>query len=226
MAKEKEDSGIDVQHKLDKAEQYIQDNKKSLTIIGVVALVVIGGYFGYNYFIVKPQQESAEKQMFMAEMYFKNDSIDKAIKGDGNFPGFEEIVDNYGSSKAGNLAHYYLGVCYLKKGEYEKAIESLSKYDAQDDVTGALAFGCIGDAHLELGQRDDAIKFYGKAIDFDNNQFTVPIYMMKKALVLELNNDWKGASEIYDKIKKDFPSSSEAREVGTYLARAKAMADK
>lgn len=226
MSKQKEEPGINIDQTIDKAGHYVEENKKSLTIIGIVALVLLGGYFGYNYFIVKPQQESAEKQMFMAELYFKNDSLDKAIKGDGNFPGFEEIIDNYGSSKAGNLAHYYLGVCYLKKGEYEKAIETLEKYDAEDDVTGAVAYGCIGDAHLELGHKDEAIQFYRKAIGYDDNQFTAAIYMMKEAMVLELNSDWKGAADIYEKIKKDFPNSTEAREAGTYLARAKAMAEK
>ena len=47
--------------------------------------------------------------------------------------------------------------------------------------------------------------------------------MMKEAMVHELNNDYKTAADIYEKIKKDFPNSSEAREVGTYLARAQAM---
>lgn len=220
---EKKDSSFDVENTLDRAEGYLQENKKSLTIIGVVAVVLLGGYFAYNQFIVKPQQASAEKEMFMAEYYFKNDSLDKAIKGDGNFPGFEEIIANYGSSKSANLAHYYLGVSYLRKGQYDAAIEALSKYDAEDDITGAIALGCIGDAYMETGKKDDALKFYKKAIDYDKNQFTAPVYMMKEAMVYELNNDYKAAADVYEKIKKDFPNSTEAREVGTYLARVQAM---
>ena len=220
---DKKDSGFDVEDTLDRAEGYLQENKKSLTIIGVVAVVLLGGYFAYNQFIVKPQQASAEKEMFMAEYYFKNDSLDKAIKGDGNFPGFEEIIANYGSSKSANLAHYYLGVSYLRKGQYDQAIETLSKYDAEDDITGAIALGCIGDANMEKGNKDEALKFYKKAVEYDHNQFTAPVYMMKEAMVYELNSDYKTAAEVYEKIKKDFPNSTEAREVGTYLARAQAM---
>ena len=220
---DKKDKGIDITEKFDKVEDYVQENRKSLTIIGIVAVVLVGGYFAYNQFIVKPQQESAEKEMFMAEQYFKNDSLDKAIKGDGNFPGFEEVIDNYGRSKAANLAEYYLGVCYLKKGDFDKAIETLKKYDAEDDVTGAIAFGCIGDAYMEKNDKDNALKFYKKAVDYDDNAFTAPIYMMKEAMVNELNSDYKSAADLYSKIKKDFPNSNEAREVGTYLARAQAM---
>ena len=160
--------------------------------------------------------------MFMAEYYFKNDSLDKAIKGDGNFPGFEEIISNYGSSKSANLAHYYLGVSLLRKGQFDDAIAALSKYDAEDDITGAIAFGCIGDAYLEKGDKSKAMEFYKKATDYDNNQFTAPIYMMKQALVYELNNDYKSAVEIYNNIKRDYPNSTEARQVATYLSRAQA----
>ena len=220
---EKKENGFDVEDTLDRAEGYLQENKKSLSIIGIVAVVLLGGYFAYNQFIVKPQQANAEKEMFMAEYYFKNDSLDKAIKGDGNYPGFEEIINSYGSSASANLAQYYLGVCYLRKGMYDQAIETLSKYDAEDDITGAIALGCIGDANMEKGNKDEALKFYKKAVEYDKNQFTAPVYMMKEAMVYELNNDYKTAADVYEKIKKDFPNSTEAREVGTYLARAQAM---
>lgn len=220
MSSKKEEGNIDITESIDKAEHYVQENKKSLSIILGAIVLVIGGYLGYTQLIVKPQETEAQKQMFVAENYFKNDSLDKAIKGDGSFPGFEGIIEQYGSSKQANLAHYYLGVCYLKKGEFEKAIETLSKYDAEDDITGAMALGCIGDANLELGKKDQALSFYRKAVSYDNNQFTVPVFLMKEALVLELNNDWAGAASVYERIKRDFPTSSEAREIGTYLARA------
>jgi predicted negative regulator of RcsB-dependent stress response len=219
---EKKSTGFDIDQSFDKAESYIQENKKSLSIIAVVAIVLFGGYFAYNQFIVKPQQANAEKQMFMAEYYFKNDSLDKAIKGDGNFPGFEEIISSYGSSKSANLAHYYLGVSYLRKGQFDEAIAALSKYDAEDDITGAIALGCIGDAHLEKGDKDQALSFYKKAADYDANQFTAPVYLMKQALVYEMNNDYKSAADIYNRIKRDYPNSTEARQVATYLARAQA----
>ena len=219
---DKKSTGFDVEESFDRAESYIHENKKSLTIILVVAVLLVGGYFAYNQFIVKPQQANAEKQMFMAEYYFKNDSLDKAIKGDGNFPGFGEIISSYGSSKSANLAHYYLGVSLLRKGQYDDAIAALSKYDAEDDITGAIALGCIGDAYMEKGNKEEAMSFYKKASDYDQNQFTAPIYLMKQAMIFELNNDYKSAYDIYNRIKRDFPNSTEARQIATYMARAEA----
>lgn len=226
MATVKEEQNLDINETIDKAEHYVQENKKSLGIIGGAIVLVIGGYFAYTNFIVAPQEKDAEKDMFMAEQYFANDSLNLALNGDGNKMGFLQIIENYGSSNAANIAHYYAGICYLKKGEYDNAIEQLSKYDAEDDITGAIALGGIGDANLELGKKEEALKFYKKAVDWDKNQFTASVYMMKEALVYELNGDYKSATELYEKIKKDYPTTTEAREVDKYIARAQAMLNK
>ena len=116
---------------IDKAEHYVRDNKKSLGIIAGAGVAILLAYFGYTNFIVKPQEESAQKEMFVAERYFSQDSINLAIKGDGAYPGFESIVSSYGSSPSGNLAQYYLGMSLLKKGDFEGAIEALKSYDAE-----------------------------------------------------------------------------------------------
>lgn len=212
--------GFEIAESIDKVEHYVHDNKKSLSIIGGTIVLVVLAYFGYNQFIVKPQEEEARENMFIAEQYFGQDSINLAIAGDGSYPGFEEIVENYGSSPSGNLANYYLGMSYLKKGEYEKAIEALKNYDAEDDITGALALGAIGGAYMELGNLDESINFYKKATDWDENNFTCPIFMKKTAFAYEQKKDYAAALDIYNKIKKDFPMSTEARDIEKYIGRA------
>jgi len=224
--KHTENDDLIIDETISKTEGYIQENKKSISIIGGAILIVILGYFGYTNFIVKPQEESANREMFMAERYFQLDSVDKAINGDGQYPGFIEIIDNYGSSNSANLAQYYLGMCYMKKGEWDNAIEHLSSYDAEDDVTGALALGAIGDAHLEKKENEEALKFYMKAIDWDDNQFTAPYFLMKAAMAKELITDFKGAADLYERIKKDYPQSTEARDVDKYISRAQTLSDK
>ncbi len=221
--KKQSDEIVEIGETFDKAESYVSENKKSISIIGGAILVVILGYFGYTNLIVKPQEVNAQKEMFMAERYFQQDSIEKAINGDGQFMGFVEIIDNYGSSSSANLAHYYLGMSYMKKGEWDKAIEYLSKYDAEDDITGALALGAVGDANMELGKTDDAEKFYMKAVDWDKNQFTAAIFLMKAASVKETLKDYKGAAALYERIKKDYPQSTEARDIDRYIVRANAL---
>ena len=223
---EVKDETIDLGESINKAEKYVKDNKRSLTIIGGAAAAILLAYFGYQQFIVSPQEENAQKEMYVAERYFGQDSTNLAIKGDGSFPGFADIVDNYGSSNSGNLAKYYLGMSYLKKGDYDNAIKYLSKYDAEDDITGALALGGIASAHLEKNEIDDALTYYKKAADWDENNFTRPLFLMKTAMVYEMQKNYKDALSIYQQIKKDYPMSTEAREVDKYIGRAEALSGK
>lgn len=223
---ENKQTGTDITESIDKAEAYVRDNKKSLFIIGGAALAVLLAYFGYNTFIVKPQEESARKEMFVAERYFGQDSVALALKGDGSYPGFEEIVSSYGSSPSGNLAQYYLGISYLKKGEYQNAIDALKSYDAEDDITGALALGGIASAYLELNNTDEALSFYKKAADWDENNFTRPYFLMKTGMVHEIKKDYASALGVYEQIRKDYPNSTEARDIEKYIARAEALSGK
>ncbi len=52
-------------------------------------------------------EQEALKQMFVAENLFEKDSFNMALNGDGNAPGFLEIIDKYSSTPSGNLANYY-----------------------------------------------------------------------------------------------------------------------
>ncbi|MFN7015454.1 MAG: tetratricopeptide repeat protein, partial [Bacteroidia bacterium] len=143
--------------------------------------------------------------------------------GDGNYLGFNDIIENYGVTKSANLASYYMGICYLKKGEYENAIKYLKNFDSNDQVVAPIALGAIGDANLELGNNDEAIKYYIKAASASENKFTSPIYLMRAGMTMELAGRYKEAVEVYKKIKTDYNESAEGREVEKYLARAEAM---
>lgn len=220
MSVEQENNSLGEQ--FSKAEGFVVENKKSLLVIGgtIVALILL--YTGYQMLIVGPREKEAAGQMFMAERYFEQDSLDKAINGDGNFLGFEAIADEYGSTKAGSMAHYYLGFAYLRKGQYEQAIESLEDFSNNDEVLMALSYSGIGDAYLELNKLDDAISAYKKAAAKTIDQFTAPVILMKLGKTYELNNESTKALETYEKIKKEYTESNEAKEIDKYIARASA----
>src|SRR5690554_5471338 len=119
---QKEEIIVDVQELYSKTEHFIEDNKKTLTITLITITVVIGGYFAYKGMYLAPLQAEADQQMFRAEKYFAQDSLNLAIHGDDTHMGFLEIADRYSSTKAGNLSNYYLGISFLRTGQYELAI--------------------------------------------------------------------------------------------------------
>jgi len=222
MSEQKEEPIVDVQETISKAERYIEENKKSLSIIVGAVIVLVGGYFAWTKLYLAPLEEEARGQMFVAERYFEKDSLNKAINGDGQFFGFKDIIGNYGLTSSGNLAHMYLGLCYLHKGQFEDAVTELKEYDGDDMMLAPIAIGAIGDAYSELGKTDDAIGQYMKASGENKNNFTTPIYLMKAATLYETQGKYKEAVKIYEQLKTDFPEAREGRDVEKYISRAKA----
>lgn len=224
MAEDKDTPIVDVEQVYSKTEHYIEENKKSITIILGVIIALIGGYFVWKYWYVAGQEEEAQKAMFTAESYFEKDSLDQAINGVGDKAGFLEIADEYSITNAGNLAHYYLGIAYLRKGEYQNAIDHLQEFDGNDQVVGSIAIGAIGDAYMELKNTDEAISYYLDAAKNNKNNFTSPIYLKKAGLAYEEKADHKNALKVYEQIKKDYPKSTEASDIDKYIAKCSVLA--
>ena len=211
-----------VESALSKTEQFIESNQKILTyvVVGIIAVIII--FFGYKKFISDPQEKSAQSAIFEAEKYFEADSLDLALHGDGESYGFLDIIDDYGSSKVGNLARYYTGICYLNKGEYEEAIDYLKKFSGDDIIISGMALGAIGDAYMQLGEINSAVKYYNDAANKNPNDFVAPAFLLKAGWAYEILGDWESARDTYEKLKMDWPKSREARDIDKYLARAKA----
>ena len=138
-----------VEEVLGRSEQFIEKNQKLITIlVGAIILIVLG-YFGFQKFYLAPREKEAQSQIFMAQKYFEQDSLNLALNGDGNYLGFLSIIDDYGMTKTANLSHFYTGMIYLKKGDFNNAIKHLKKFDSDDEFIGPMATGAIGDAYLE-----------------------------------------------------------------------------
>lgn len=214
---------VDVQEVYSKTEHFVENNKKNLSIIVGGIVVVIALYLGYTKMYIAPMEIEAQSSMFMAEKYFEQDSLQKAINGDGLNYGFIDIVDEYSGTKSANLAHYYLGICYLKTGDYEGAIEELNSFSSDDVMVSSVALGAIGDAYMELGEVDKAISHYEKAAKNNPNNLTTPMYLFKAGIGYEELGDYGKAHENYSVIKKEYAESSEGRTIEKYLARAEAL---
>lgn len=218
----KNEAGLEgVESALTKTEQFIEDNQNLITYVVLGILVVVSAFLGFQRFYVAPQQKEAVKEMFVAEQYFQKDSFNLAINGDGNYPGFLDIIDDYKITKAANLAQYYTGIAYLRLGNYEDAVSHLKKFDADDYMVAPVSIGAIGDAYTEMGEYKKAIAQYEKAANFNENEFTSPIYLSKAALLYQEQGDLQKALDIYKKIEEKYPKSQEGRSAEKQIARLK-----
>lgn len=222
--KETEEVLVDVEQVYSKTEAFITKHQKNITIGGTAILVVLAGILYYFNLYLPPLEKEAEKAIYAAQGHFERDSFQLAMYGDnqGNM-GFEEIISEYGSTKVGNLAKYYMGISLLNSGLYEDAIAYLKSYSAKDIMTASIAEGAIGDAYSELGDFKKALSYYEKASKTNKNDLTTPFYLMKAGRVAEKLGENKKALSFYKEIKEKYATTQEGRSIDKYIARAEAV---
>jgi tetratricopeptide (TPR) repeat protein len=204
--------------KLQGAETWMERHPKTIVGIAVVIALIIGGYFGYRYYIDN-QNSEAQTAMFQAVYYFEADSLSLALEGDGNNLGFKQIVDDYKMTEAGNLAAFYAGASYLKLGQFELARLYLQDFESNDLLVQARAYSLMGDSYMEENNFEEAAKYYTKAADHKSNKYFTPSYLMKAGLAFERGNQNEKAIEAYGRIEKEFSDSPEFNTARKFKAK-------
>jgi tetratricopeptide (TPR) repeat protein len=208
-----------------KSEEFVKRNQRAIILVAAVIILAIVGFVTYSYY-TKQQDQQAQTEMFSAVYYFEADDYEKALNGDGNNVGLLYIADEYGSTQAGNQAHFYIGAIYLQQGKFQEAADQLEKFSSNDILLQARAYALTGDAYMELGNYGEAESFYQKAADYKANKFFTPMYLMKLALAQEKGNNMQAAADTYNTLIQKYPESPEVTEAKKYKARAEATTAK
>jgi tetratricopeptide (TPR) repeat protein len=218
--KEQQDAGFEgIELALTKGEKFIEENQKILIYIVTGIILVVLLFIGSKRFYFNPREENSAKEMFMAEKFFAKDSFNLALNGYGTYPGFLQIMDDYGMTKSANLSKFYAGVCYLNLGDYKNAISYLKKFKTDDILVGASKYSSLGDAYSGNIKYAEAAEAYLKGAEKFENNFSSPVLMKKAGLVYEELKEYKKAHDVYSSIKQKYPESQEGREMDKYIAR-------
>jgi tetratricopeptide (TPR) repeat protein len=205
---------------LAKAQGFWQQYQK--IIIGAIAVVVIGsgGWYAYSEYIVKPKEEKAAEALFKAEAYFRTDSSNLVLNGDGQSRGALYVIKTFSGTKAANLAHYYAGISYLKLGDFNNAVKYLKDFSTDARQIQLLALGALGDAYAELGKTDDAVSYYKKAgTTFETDDSNSAEYLFRAALLLETKGKTAEALELYKTIQTKYPKTDKGFQADRYIYR-------
>jgi len=208
---------IDDSKVLDNLMDKYEGNKKRINTIVTVVLAAVVGYFAYSQLYVAPREEKAANAMAFAQRYFEADSVDKALNGDGQHKGFLNVMKKYSGTKSANLCSYYVGICYLQKGDFKNAIKHLEDFNAKGTMVKYAAAGALGDAYMENNNANKAMESYKEAIGNPDDNILTPLYLYRLATVCEMNNKKDEAKKYYETIKNEYPQSEQARDVEKYL---------
>jgi TolA-binding protein len=225
----KDNSGIEIiesaealQVEISKAEGFLKSNQTLLAAIAGAIVVAVLGFFAYNYWM-NTQNQEAQVAMVDATFAYESDSLSQSLNGIGGGDGMLTIAEDFGSTKAGNLANFYAGTALMKQGKFDEAIEYLSDFSSKDLVLQGKAYVLIGDAYMEKDDAGEAVGFYKKAASYQSNKFLTPGYLMKLALAQETAGDAGAAVKTYDALIQDYPAATETINAKKYRAMLEEM---
>ena len=193
---------------------------KQASYVLLTIIVVVAGFFAYRNLISEPNEKKAIEAMFRAEQYYRMDSARLALNGDNINAGFLKVIARYGSTKAGNLASFYAGSCYLKLGDFNNAIKYLKDFSTSVKQLQERDYGLLADAYSELNRKEEAAEQYKKAgTFFEKDELLSPEYLFRSGYLYESMGKTQDAIAMYRLIKDKYPTSPRGADIDKYLAR-------
>lgn len=216
-----ENEHADAVETVEKAKKIWDKNGKTILIVLGALVVLVGGFLAYKNFIQKPKIAEAQDKIFKAEEYFRLDSFQLALNGDGVNPGFVRIAKNYSGTPQGNLANFYAGVSYLKLNQNQKAVDYLKEFNTDSKPVQQRAYKLLGDAYGDLGKGAEALDYYKKAAHhFEEDQMASADALFSAAyLAQHVLNKKDDAIALYKELKEKFPRTQQGFEADKYLAQ-------
>lgn len=203
-----------------KAKDFWEKYNRPLMIVCAAIIVLGGGYLIYKNFFKDPREEKAAAAMFRAEQYYGIDSVNLALNGDGQSPGFLAVTKKYSGTDAANLADFYAGSCYLKLGDNNNAVKYLKKFSTSAKQIQARAYKLLGDAYADLGKNSDALDYYKKAAHhFEKDETNSASYLFFAAYFADkaMKNS-KEAISLFKELKEKYPRTQQGFDADKYLA--------
>ncbi|MCL2561011.1 MAG: tetratricopeptide repeat protein [Rikenellaceae bacterium] len=226
-AAQQQEIEVKMNNALGRTEDFLHRNGKSLLTVVLVLVLVVGGYFAYKHLYLAGRGERAAAAMFVAQQNLAQEMYEVALHGDGNNLGFLDVIAHYGSTPQGNIARHYAGLCFVKLGDFDSAMEYLERYrrvrGIPAHIVNAQNFGLRGDIHVQRNELDRAVEMYERAVRIGENLMTSPYYLKKMGLVHLSANRPAEAMNAFQRILDEYPASFEARDIEKYMGAAGQM---
>ena len=213
----KEDKLVELYYK---AYGYFDDNKSQVfTYAGVLVIVILAAIWYVNH--NNQENKAAAIQLAAVMNYYDNGAYLEAIEGQAgtNVIGLKKIVDQYGSTENGETAKIYLANSYNRLGKLDLAFKYYKDYDGSISMYEAASYA--GQAGYYAGKKEynKAADLYIKASRVSSDNVLNADYLLRAGINYLAANEKNEAKNALEKIKKDYDTSPEARQVNQYLAQ-------
>lgn len=214
-----------------KSEAFAMKYRKAIIIaVAAIVIAVVGGFL-YKAYVAQPREEKASTALAKGQEYFDAEQFDKALKGDGaGYVGLLNIISDYSSTDAANLANLYAGLCYANLNKWDDAVKYLDAYSPADDaMVSPAAIAALGNAYAHVNQLDKAIDNLEKAAEMADkqakdgvNNSIAPTFYLQAGILLESQGKKDKALELYQKIKANYVNAQlvQSQEIDKYIERA------
>lgn len=187
--------------------------------IGLVLLILaIPGYIYYH----QQQSQQANEMLGQVLPVYEQGNFQQALEGTGDRAGLLTIADEYGSTRAGNLAAFYAGNALYQLEEYDRALTYYEQFDKGSDFIGASAYAAQAAIYENRGDIERAAELYEQAASQYENELSAPRFLLDAGQAYEEVGQYEDAERVYQKIQSEYPDSEQADEVERYLARVQA----
>jgi tetratricopeptide (TPR) repeat protein len=200
------------------AQSWFEENKKRLSTFSLlVVAVILGVWFYANN--VRNNNEKAMNDLAKVFEYYDNGQYQVAINGlpEKNVPGLQTIVDNYGSTKTGNLAKFYLANAYYNIQNFDKALELFDGVSTNVDLVAISAIAGEAACYEAKGDFAQAAKFYEKAGKKSSTDPNAADNLVCAARDYVKAGDKAHGIELYKLVKEEYAQSAAARDAERFL---------
>lgn len=205
------------------ARAWIEQNRKYLSyIIGIPLLIVVIAVVWIQK--KKDWNETATTLLARVMPLYEQGRYEDAINGvpQQGIQGLQVIVDEYGSTPAGEIATLYLANSYRNLENYEKALEFYSDVDVRDPLLKASVLVGKGICYEHFGKYEDAAECFEEAASLELPEVQVAENLQRAALNYSMAGKQNKARDLFIAIKKKYPQLPQARDIEKYLAQVTA----
>ena len=195
--------------------------KRYLTYSGIGVLVLGVGIVSYL-FIQGTRNDQAVEHLGGISFYYEQGEYRTALDGSGESLGFIDIIDQYGSTTAGNAARFYAADAAFRLGEYDQAMVWFEDYKGSGDMLEASALEGQAAIHEMRESYEDAGVLYERAASVHEHALRSPEYLKKAARAYAKGDEYAKAEAALLRIVEDYPDSDAAVDLDFHLGFVRA----